>query len=182
MCNFATAPEWRKTASSLANWPPVDFSQQVMTRWPKVSRVRSILPCLLTTLSYLSSSDLFLKNRATASEASSLLLTECPLLLLHFQENSTQLLRMSLNLNSPCLFLTFCLHFYIPPFTKASSHKPGWGGANSDLCWAPSWETGKENKLGLQIILYNKQTPVGNWLWQHYNWACEWPPKRCLSG
>lgn len=90
--------------------------------------MRSILPCLLITLSYLSSSGLFLKNRATASEASSLLLTGCPLLLLHFQENSTQLLRMSLNLNSPCLFLTFCLHFYIPPFTKASSHKPGWGG------------------------------------------------------
>lgn len=103
---------------------------------------------------------------------------------LHFQENSTQRLRMSLNLSSPCLFLTFCLHFYIPPFIKASSHKPGHGGrgANSDLCWAPSWEIGKENKLGLQIILCNKQTPVGNRLWQHYNWACEWPPRRCLGG
>lgn len=154
-----------------------------MTRWPRDSRVRRSLPCLLLTLGYLSSSGLSLKNRASAGEASSLPLTECPFLLLHFQENSTQLLRMSLNLSSPCLFLTFCLHFYIPPFIKASSHKPGrGGGANSDLCWAPSWEIGKENKLGLQIILCNKQTPVGNRLWQHYNWACEWPPKRCLGG
>lgn len=155
-----------------------------MTRWPRDSRVRRILPCLLLTLGYLSSSGLSLKNRASAGEASSLPLTECPFLLLHFQENSTQRLRMSLNLSSPCLFLTFCLHFYIPPFIKASSHKPGrgGGGANSDLCWAPSWEIGKENKLGLQIILCNKQTPVGNRLWQHYNWACEWPPRRCLGG
>lgn len=33
-----------------------------------------------------------------------------------------------------------------------TSQVRGGGAGNSDLCWAPSWKTGKESKLGLQII------------------------------
>ena len=65
--------------------------------------------------------------------------------------------------HSHCLFLSASTSTYHLSLKRL--HTSQVGGANFDLCWAPSWETGKDSKLGLQIILCNKQTPVGNQLW-----------------